>query len=302
MSFNGSGSYSLPAGNPVTANSTISSTVHNNTMSDIASALSNVICKDGQTTITANIPMSSYKLTGLAAGSAAGNSLRYEQLFTTGTVTMLGPLAVVDGTVTAPGLRFSSSSTTGIFSSSDNTVRFTCNDSTEGVFSSAGLQLTHALNLSASTSGQIQFPATQNASANANTLDDYEEGTWTPAISFGGGTTGITYTTQTGTYTKIGNRVLIDGIITLSAKGSSTGAALITGLPFTVAASTFSTASLRITALAAAIDAVPAALFTASATTMNLQKLGNGDTAISNLEDTNFSDTTQILFSGQFRV
>jgi len=93
MSFNGSGTYSLPAGNPVTSNTTISSTVHNNTMSDIASALSGVITKDGQTTITANIPMSSFKLTGLAAGSAAGDSVRYNEF---------GPLRVGIFPVTDP--------------------------------------------------------------------------------------------------------------------------------------------------------------------------------------------------------
>ena len=79
MSYNGSGSYSLPAGNPVVSGTTISPTTHNTTMSDIATALTNVICRDGQTTITANLPMAGYKLTGLAAGSANGDSVRYEQ-------------------------------------------------------------------------------------------------------------------------------------------------------------------------------------------------------------------------------
>lgn len=83
--------------------------------------------------------------------------------------------------------------------------------------------------------GQIAFPATQSASADANTLDDYEEGTWTPGLSFGGGTTGITYAGQSGHYTKIGNKVTAWFYIELSNKGSSTGAALLTGLPFTIA-------------------------------------------------------------------
>lgn len=83
--------------------------------------------------------------------------------------------------------------------------------------------------------GQIKFPATQNASADANTLDDYEEGTFTPGITFGGGSTGITYTTQTGIYIKIGRLVFGVVNVTLSAKGSSTGAMAITGLPFAAA-------------------------------------------------------------------
>lgn len=150
--------------------------------------------------------------------------------------------------------------------------------------------------------GNIVFPATQSASSDANTLDDYEEGTFTPGISFGGGTTGITYTTQTGTYTKIGNRVFVDLIITLSSNGSSTGAALITGLPFTVAASTFSAAAIRMTGFAAAVDAVPMAHFVASATTIKLELLGNASATVADMADTNFSDTAQIYLGGQFRV
>src|SRR5437899_10514888 len=81
----------------------------------------------------------------------------------------------------------------------------------------------------------IGFPATQLPSTNVNTLDDYEEGTWTPALAFGGGTTGITYGTQAGGYTKVGNRIDAWFRIVLTSKGSSTGAASITGLPFTIA-------------------------------------------------------------------
>ena len=80
--------------------------------------------------------------------------------------------------------------------------------------------------------GQIKFPATQVPSADANTLDDYEEGTWTPAIAFGGATTGITYLSQVGTYTKIGKRVFLDGTIGLSNKGSATGFFTLINFPF----------------------------------------------------------------------
>jgi hypothetical protein len=82
--------------------------------------------------------------------------------------------------------------------------------------------------------GQIKFPATQNASADANTLDDYEEGTWTPGVSFGGGAVGITYSSSGAAYTKIGRQVTCWFYFAMSAKGSSTGAAKITGLPFTI--------------------------------------------------------------------
>ena len=70
--------------------------------------------------------------------------------------------------------------------------------------------------------------------AAANALDDYEEGTWTMGVSFGGASTGVTYDINTGTYVKIGRQVTVNGFLILTSKGSSTGDARITGLPFTI--------------------------------------------------------------------
>lgn len=74
--------------------------------------------------------------------------------------------------------------------------------------------------------GQLAFPATQNPSANVNVLDDYEEGSWTPVLNFGGAATGITYAAGTsGRYTKIGRLVTATANLVLSSKGSATGSA-----------------------------------------------------------------------------
>ena len=82
MAFSG-GTYSLVAGNPVVTGTTISSTTHNNTLTDIASnGLTICVLKDGSQTITANIPMAGFVFTGLGAGSAAGHSVRWEQVLT----------------------------------------------------------------------------------------------------------------------------------------------------------------------------------------------------------------------------
>jgi hypothetical protein len=70
--------------------------------------------------------------------------------------------------------------------------------------------------------------------AAANALDDYEEGTWTMGVSFGGSSAGVTIANNTGTYTKIGRQVTVTGYANLTSKGSATGAAAITGLPFTI--------------------------------------------------------------------
>jgi hypothetical protein len=79
----------------------------------------------------------------------------------------------------------------------------------------------------------IAFPNTQTASSDANTLDDYEEGTWTPVVTSQGGS--ITSYTAAGTYIKIGRSVLLTMRVLLSNVGTASGNMNITGLPFTSA-------------------------------------------------------------------
>jgi hypothetical protein len=87
---------------------------------------------------------------------------------------------------------------------------------------------------SASGAG-ITFPATQSASTDANTLDDYEEGTFSPSV-FGLSTAGTTtFTIQEGKYTKVGNVVTITINVGWS-NATGTGTLAIGALPFTVSA------------------------------------------------------------------
>jgi hypothetical protein len=80
----------------------------------------------------------------------------------------------------------------------------------------------------------VAFPATQSASSDANTLDDYEEGTFSPTI-YGSGTAGtVTYAAQTGVYTKIGRLVSFQIYVQWSA-GTGTGDLKVGNLPFTAA-------------------------------------------------------------------
>jgi hypothetical protein len=83
---------------------------------------------------------------------------------------------------------------------------------------------------------------------NSNTLvlDWYQEGTFTPTMAFGGASVGVTYTGRNGQYTRIGNQVTFSIYINLSSKGSSTGIASITGLPFTIDSGFPGIASLRL--------------------------------------------------------
>ena len=83
---------------------------------------------------------------------------------------------------------------------------------------------------------EIVFPATQVPSAGANTLDDYEEGTWTPVLTIGTpGDLSVAYTTQSGTYRKVGGLLFITGNIRTSTWTHTTasGTVNVTGLPFT---------------------------------------------------------------------
>jgi hypothetical protein len=79
----------------------------------------------------------------------------------------------------------------------------------------------------------ISFPASQVASADANTLDDYEEGTWTPTLQTDGNTS-FTVTNALGKYTKIGNLVSFAMYLSWSAQSGSYGSVTITGYPFSI--------------------------------------------------------------------
>jgi hypothetical protein len=136
----------------------------------------------------------------------------------------------------------------GISLGSDSIVRVFCNNTPTMALARGGSDgavmnfiraSTEVGNLKVSATGVtltgtngIQFTATQTASADANTLDDYEEGTWTPTV-FGNSTPG-TYTLSGvyAHYTKIGNQVTVYAAFSFSAASGGTGYAKIGGLPF----------------------------------------------------------------------
>lgn len=140
--------------------------------------------------------------------------------------------------------------------------------------------------------GRLKFPASQNASSDANTLDDYEEGSWTPSV---GGT--ATYTTQVGYYTKIGNSVTVSCYLQINAIG--TGSTFqISGLPFAVAANSPGTSGVYCTGLAvstysAIVYAVPSQSYVRL-----LGFLGAGATQ-ANLT---MGDSTTVIFSVTYRT
>lgn len=113
MPRNGSGSYTLPSGNPVDTGTPISSVWANTTMADIGSAITASIANDGETPILANLPMSGFKHTGVANATAldqyatAADSQNGTMIYLTvaGTNTLTG-LAAIEPTTYAAGQRF----------------------------------------------------------------------------------------------------------------------------------------------------------------------------------------------------
>jgi hypothetical protein len=105
---------------------------------------------------------------------------------------------------------------------SGGTVTLTVGTSTKSVALQGG---------TVSSGTGITFPSSQNASSDANTLDDYEEGTFTVGLTAGTSGT-ITTNTQSGSYVRIGRQVTINAYITVSSVSAPVGVLRMTGLPF----------------------------------------------------------------------
>lgn len=145
----------------------------------------------------------------------------------------------------------------------------------------------------------ISFPATQVASSDANTLDDYEEGSYTPTIVFGVGATGVTYGTQAGYYTKIGNKVTVWGRIILTNNGSSSGVFTII-MPFTCNASAYGYGTIG---YYSGLSGITGSLigYIQPSTTSYIVCMG-GATAVSNITETNVTDTADVIFCCSYFV
>jgi len=145
-----------------------------------------------------------------------------------------------------------------------------------------------------SDSAGIKFPATQAASTNANTLDDYEEGTFTPSLTGSSGGAG-TYTARDGIYVKVGKMVTVNFWIYCDTKNTLSGNITLTGLPFASSSTaSFSgyrpSPSLRTTALLS-VTGLVGGWMSSSSTAINLQIFNNG-TATAELNATNLPTAT----------
>jgi hypothetical protein len=126
------------------------------------------------------------------------------------------------------------------------------------------------------SNGQVVFPATQNASSDANTLDDYEEGTFTPTDGSGAG---LTFTGAAGRYVKVGKVVNFTLAVTYPATASGSSAKFAS-LPFTAANANFPVA------MTAAVSQAVSASVQAGTATVAIYTSAGGATTNANLSGT----------------
>jgi hypothetical protein len=144
----------------------------------------------------------------------------------------------------------------------------------------------------------ISFPATQSAQSDANTLDDYEEGTFTPTI-VGSTTAGTgTYAVQSGVYTKIGNAVSVTVFLVWSAH-TGTGNMSISGLPFTSGSSRWTALGVRVVDLLLTANNTFQAVISSSSSTILLEQIPTGGGAVADIP---MDTSAQIMVSGVYFV
>jgi hypothetical protein len=156
----------------------------------------------------------------------------------------------------------------------------------------ADIGITDSTGLITLGSGQLKFPATQNASADANTLDDYEEGTWTPSL---GGST--TYSEQIGSYTKSGRGILADFSLLISSIGSGS-TTTISGGPFTAG----SDGALAVQRLVNSVTAVVSVQVGVAISSTAFAMRSRTAAAASDAEIAIFQNSTQLIAGGSYRV
>ena len=145
----------------------------------------------------------------------------------------------------------------------------------------------------------VPFPATQLPSADANTLDDYEEGTFTPDLQFGGAKVGITYSRQVGWYRKVGSVVTFGLNFILTSTGTSIGDADVFDLPFAANAATNQHTVFPVRCAQVSFTGVPVGLLLAGNSFVSIKENSSGGTNIG-LTEANFKDNSDIYVSGSY--
>ncbi len=156
-------------------------------------------------------------------------------------------------------------------------------------------QTTHHINFLVQGNNGIVSGATVAVSPPSSGVDRIDVGQpWTPVLKFGGGTTGITYSSQGGIFAVSGRQITAQFTIITTSKGSSTGDATVTGLPYVV--NTNNDCAVSVGQYSGfATSFVPSGFVQANTSTINIEKLGG--TAIAAVADTDFNNATELTMS-----
>ena len=133
-------------------------------------------------------------------------------------------------------------------------------------------------------------------------LAHYDEGVFTPSLLFGGANVGMTTSATVGFYTRIGDRVFFDLNIQLTARGSSTGAATISGLPIAASNTASRLQTMTIWNSGTAVTTGASVLGIYSGTNITLYQTGLGGAGTTTISQGNMSDSAQFIISGQYGV
>ncbi len=139
------------------------------------------------------------------------------------------------------------------------------------------------------------------AVANSWKENAYTEYSFTPTITFGGGSTGVTYGVQVGSMTRSGNRAHFTAVITLTSKGSSTGIVQIAGLPVNVNDVAAPSCSIFATNMTSGVgDTMLMASPGNASAIIRTYKMAAG--VVAQLTDADFTNTSDIHLEGSYRV
>ena len=194
--------------------------------------------------------------------------------------------------------------TINVASVTGNTIKSNSADiSFSGATFTTGLTLSGNISTNASGTNSWRGNKFVNISVpDTKTLDWYEESSFTPGITFGGAAVGVTYGSQIGRYTRIGERVFFNLSLTLTSKGSSTGVIAITGLPYTSNINNVSPCSIRLNAVTAGLANVMLYGLVGSSTSSVQLAKSDGATSLTVLTDADIAGTANIYISGHYEV
>lgn len=270
-----------------------------------AAGLSNAICKDGQTTVTANLPMATFRHTGVGDGAARTDYASLGQLQDSNIGWIAGGgtadavtaayspavTALTDGMILSFRATAANATTTPTFSPNGLTART--------IVKNGGA----ALDKGDITGNLAEYFLRYNL---ANTRWEIlnpcpiSEGTFVPTCLLGGAAVSMTYTTQVGRWTKKGRTCTFQSYTVLSAKGSSTGAFQAV-LPFaaTATANAYATLAVTLEAVTGVVGHIQA-FVAPSGTAASIEYLGTG--TATGLDNTNVTNTTAVMVSGTYEL